>query len=72
MSFLTKQLSPEEESSHTNREKEFKDKLESSKRRRDVLWTKKHRLKKQRDVLDGFADNVMRAGSSNDTVSKFN
>ena len=63
VSFLTKQLSPEEESSHTAREKEFKGRLDAAKRRRDVLWTKKHRLKKQRDVLDGFADNVMRAGS---------
>ena len=63
VAFQTKQLTPDEESSQHEKEKQLRKQLEDGEKRHKVLLTKQHRLRKQRDVLDGFADNVKKAGS---------
>ena len=63
VAFQTKQLTPDEESSQHEKEKQLRKQLEDAEKRHKIMVTKQHRLRKQRDVLDGFADNVKKAGS---------
>ena len=69
VAFQTKQLTPDESTIQNEKEKQLRYQLEEAERRHNILNVKQHRLRKQRDVLDGFADNVVKAG--NDGVKIF-
>jgi hypothetical protein len=60
VSFQSKFLTSEEVTSQNAEQEDLKRQLNEAVRRRAELNTKKHRLKKQRDVLDGFADALMK------------
>ncbi|XP_070568308.1 protein F37C4.5-like isoform X2 [Ptychodera flava] len=55
-----------QESQDDVRLKELKDRLTECQKDKKVLCTKKHRLQKQRVVLDGFADNLMKPSTVTD------
>ncbi len=63
VAFQSKDLTPDEDANQHEKEKQIRKQLEDAERRHGVMVTKQHRLRKQRDVLDGFADNVKKAGS---------
>ncbi len=63
VAFQTKQLTPDESTIQNEKEKQLRYQLEEAERRHNILNVKQHRLRKQRDVLDGFADNVVKAGN---------
>jgi hypothetical protein len=59
VSVQTKHLDASDSGKQGKRE-ELQKELEKLQQRRTLLTTKQHRLKKQRTVLDGFADNVVK------------
>jgi len=60
VAFRTKYLTSEEQNNVKEEKDKIRKKLEDAKRSRDVLDHKHKRLEKQRNVLDGFADNAIK------------
>ena len=61
VSLQTKHLKPEEESAQRkSKQEDLQKELDRLLQRQSALQTKRHRLQKQRTVLDGFADNVIK------------
>lgn len=63
VAFQSKQLTPDEAPGAQDREKTLRRQLEDAERRHGLMVTKQQRLRKQREVLDGFADNMKKVGS---------
>ncbi|XP_078617334.1 protein F37C4.5-like isoform X5 [Branchiostoma floridae x Branchiostoma japonicum] len=54
---------PADEAEENKKIRELKDKLNELEKTKKALVAKKHRLEKQRNVLDGFADNMIKPSS---------
>ncbi|XP_066277900.1 protein F37C4.5-like isoform X6 [Branchiostoma lanceolatum] len=54
---------PADEAEENKKIRELKDKLNDLEKTKKALLAKKHRLEKQRNVLDGFADNMIKPTS---------
>lgn len=60
VAFSTKYLTSEEQQDVKQKQSEIRKKLDNAKNLQAVLKQKRVRLEKQRQVLDGFADNAIK------------
>ena len=60
--YTATQLSPEEDESE-QRHQETRRHLHDLQKQKEAMESRKKRLQKQREVLDGFADNLLKADS---------
>ena len=72
VAFQTKYLSAAEKSMATEQGKELQEKLEEAQIKQAVLKDRQHRFKKQREVLDKYAENIVKMPDDGKEVCVWN